>query len=144
MEHYRKLIDLYPDFFHAHTMLAMALLQCSRFDECIESAQRSADLSGVLYPLSIAGFAYAASGRREQAAEVLERLDQESQKTYVQTTFPAILSLKLGRMDQALNLFDRAFDERDSMLVVLNLLPAFGITQSIPAVRKLVRRMNFP
>ena len=144
VEHYRKLIDLYPDFFHAHTMVAMALLQCSRFDECIESAQKAAELSGVLYPLSMAGLAYAATGRKKQAAEVLDRLDLESQKTYVQATFPAILSLCLGRLDHAFNLFERAFDERDSMLVVLNSLQLFGISQSIPGMSKLVHRMNFP
>lgn len=144
VEHYRKLIDLHPDFFHAHTMMAMALLLCSRFDECIESARRAADLSGVLYPLSMAGLAYAASGRRKQAVELLDRLDLESQKTFVPTTFPAILSLSLGRPDQAFNLFERAFDERDSMLVVLNSLQLFGISPSLPGVRKLVRRMNFP
>ena len=125
-------------------MIAMALLQCSRFDECIESAQRAAVLSGVLYPLSMAGLAYAASGRRKQAAEVLERLDLESQKAFVPTTFPAVLSLSLGRLDQAFNLFERAFDERDSTLVVLNSLQLFGNSQSIPGVRKLVRRMDFP
>lgn len=144
VEHYRKLIGLYPDFFHAHTMMAMTLLQCSRFDECIESAQRAVDLSGVLYPLSFTGLAYAASGRKKQANQVLERLDLESQKIYVQATFPAILSLCLGRLDQAFNLFERAFHERDSMLVVLNSLQLFGISQSVPGVRKLIRRMNFP
>jgi TolB-like protein len=144
VEHFRKLLELHPDFFHAHTMMAMALLQCSRFDECVESSQWAADLSGTLYPLSFAGLAYAASGRRKQAVEVLERLDLESQKTFISTTFPAILGLCLGRMNQAINLFERAFDERDSMLVVLKSLPMFGISPSIPGVRKLVRRMNFP
>ena len=144
VEHYRKLIDLHPDFFHAHTMMAMALLQCSRCDECIEYAKKAADLSGVSYPLSVAGLAYAASGRKKQAAKVLERLDLESQKTYVQATFPAILSFSLGQPDQAFNLLERAFNERDSSLVVLNSLRLFGISPSTPGVSKLVRRMNFP
>ncbi len=144
VEHYGKLIDLHPDFFHAHSMMAFALFQCSRFDECIESAQKAANLSGVLYPLSMAGLAYAASGRRKQAVEVFERLNLESQKTYVPTTFPAILGLRLGRLVQAFNLFERAFDERDSNLVILKSLPMFGISRFIPGIRKLVRRMNFP
>jgi tetratricopeptide (TPR) repeat protein len=144
VEHLRKLIDLHPDFFHAHFMTAMALFQCSRFDECIKSAEKAADLSGVLYPLFLAWLAYASSGRRKQAVDVLERLNLESRKTYVPAILRAILSLRLGRLVRAFDLFERAFDERDSYLVVLKSLPMFGITGFIPGVRKLVHRMNFP
>jgi TolB-like protein/Tfp pilus assembly protein PilF len=144
VEHYRKTIDLQPDFFHAQSLLALALLRCSRFDECIESAHKAAELSGVLYPLFLAGLAYASSGRRKQAIEVLERLILESRKTYVPAVYLAVLSLRLGRLIQAFEWFERAFDERDSGLVALKSLPLFGITRFIPGVRKLVRRMNFP
>jgi TolB-like protein len=144
IKHYRRLIDLHPDFFHAYTAMSYALFQDSRFDECIESAKKATDLSGVLYPMSFAGLAYAASGRRKQAVEVLERLNLESRTTYVPTAFPAILSLRLGRVFLAFNLFERAFEDRDSNLVILKSLPMFGISRFIPGVRKLVRRMNFP
>jgi tetratricopeptide (TPR) repeat protein len=144
VEHYRKLIDFHPDFFHAHTMLAMALFQCSRFDECITSAQKAADLSGVLYPLFMAGLAYASSGRKKEAVEVFEHLNLESRKTYVPAILQAILSLRLGRLVRAFDLLERAFNERDSYLVLLKSLPMFGITRFIPGVGKLVRRMNFP
>jgi tetratricopeptide (TPR) repeat protein len=144
VEQYTKLIDLHPDFFNAYTTMALALLQCSRFDECIKCAQKAADLSGVSYPLSVAGLAYASSGRRKQAVEVLELLNLEYRKTYVPAIFPAVLSLRLGRLRQAFEWFERAFDERDSGLVILKSLPMFGMARFMPGVGKLVRRMHFP
>jgi TolB-like protein/tetratricopeptide (TPR) repeat protein len=41
VEQYKKLVDLHPDCFHAHTTMAIALFQCSRFEECIESAHNA-------------------------------------------------------------------------------------------------------
>jgi TolB-like protein len=144
VEQYKKLVDLHPDCFHAHTTRAIALFQCSRFDESIESAHKAAELSGVSYPLFAAGLAYASSGRRKQAIEVLERLDLESGKSYVPGIYPAILALRLGRLVQAFSWFERAFDERDSGLVILKSLPSLEFARFIPGLRKYVRRMNFP
>jgi TolB-like protein/Tfp pilus assembly protein PilF len=144
VEQYKKLVDLHPDCFHAHTTMAIALFQCSRFDECIESAHKAAELSGVSYPLFAAGLAYASSGRRKQAIGVLERLNLESNKSYVPGIYPAILALRLGRLVQAFSWFERSFDERDSGLVILKSLPSLEFARFIPGLRKYVRRMNFP
>jgi TolB-like protein/Tfp pilus assembly protein PilF len=144
VEQYKKLVDLHPDCFHAHTTMAIALFQCSRFDECIESAHKAAELSGVSYPLFAAGLAYASSGRRKQAIEVLERFNLESTKSYVAGIYPAILALRLARLVQAFSWFERAFNERDSGLVILKSLPSLEFARFIPGLRKYVRRMNFP
>ena len=141
---YRKIIDLYPDFFPAYFMMATALLRCARFDESIEFAEKGTQLSGVPRPSVYAGLAYAASGRRGRAAEVLEQLILESRETYIPATAVATLSLKLGLWAQALKWFEQAFDERDSSLIFLKSLPIFGITRLIPRIGALVRRMNFP
>jgi hypothetical protein len=50
VKHCRKLIDLHPDFFSVPALMVRALLQCLRFNECIASACKAADLSGVLHP----------------------------------------------------------------------------------------------
>jgi TolB-like protein/Tfp pilus assembly protein PilF len=144
VEQYRKMIDLYPDCFHAYTTMALALYQCSRFDECIESAHKAAELSGVSYPLTLAGIAYASSGRRKQAVAVLERLDLEARQSYVPAVYSAMLALRLGRLVQAYELFESAFNERDSGLVTLKSLPLLGFVKLIPGVGKYVRRLNFP
>lgn len=144
VEHYQKVIDLYPDFFMAHTAMALALLRCSRFDESVEVAQRAAELSGSAGPLWIAGLAYASSRRRSQAVKILERISLESRKTFVPAFGIAILSLKLGRLVQSLQWFEKAFEERDSGLVLIRILPIFGLARFMPRIGKFVRRMNFP
>jgi hypothetical protein len=127
-----------------HTTMAVALFQCSRFDECIESAHKAAELSGVSYPLTLAALAYASSGRRKQAVAVLERLDLESRQSYVPTIYSALLALRMGRLVQAYEWFERAFNERDSGLVTLKSLPLLGFVKLIPGVGKYVCRLNFP
>ncbi len=144
VERYRKVIDLYPDFFMAHTAMAGALLRCSRFDESIEASQRAATLSGSAGPLTFAGLAYASSGRRRQAVEVLAQLSLESRRTFVPALGMAILSFRLGRLIHGLQWFNQAFAERDSGLVLLRTLPIFGITRFMPRIGNLVRQMNFP
>ena len=59
------------------------------------------------------------------------------------TKWHAVLP-EFGRLVQALEWFEPAFEERDSCLAVLKSLPLFGIARFIPGVRKPVRRMRFP
>jgi len=95
-------------------------------------------------PLTFAGLAFASSHRRGEAIKVLERLALESQKAFVPALGMAILSLRLGRLIQGLQWFEKAFAERDSGLVFLRTLPLFGLTRFMPRIGMLVRRMNFP
>lgn len=144
VERFKKLIDLYPDFFMAHAAMASALFRCSRFDESIEAAKMASELSGSAGSLTFAGLAYASSRRRSQAVKILEQISLESQKTFIPALGIAILSLRLGRAIQGLKWLEKAFEERDSGLVLIRTLPIFGLTRFMPRIGKFVRRMNFP
>jgi tetratricopeptide (TPR) repeat protein len=62
------------------------------------------------------GYAYAASGDRTKAEQVLRNLDELAKKQYVSPALPASVYLGLGEKAKALDWIEKAYEDRDPML----------------------------
>jgi tetratricopeptide (TPR) repeat protein len=71
------------------------------------------------------GQSLALLGRRTEALAELQRLERQSAAEYVPSYDLASIAASLGDMDQALDLLDRAVEERSTFLGWLRLDPAF-------------------
>ena len=73
-----------------------------------------------------------------------EKLVAHSKLTYVPPTLVAESYAYAGEKDRALDWFEKAYQERDSQLVYINVAPDLDPLRSDPRFQSLLRRMNFP
>lgn len=134
-----------PNLGFAHWVLGLAYMYEGSYERAIPALQRAIPLSGDSpdEPASLA-HAYALSGRRTEALKVLNELEQQSKRKYVSPGTLADLYGVLGDKDRAFALLERAFDERDNMVVLLKVEPMFDSLRSDPRFTDLLRRVGFP
>ena len=90
------------------------------------------------------GWAYAVAGLREEALKVLAVLNQRRVGDYAHPYWIAVIHLGLGEHDQALDWLEKGYQERDGLMVWLNIVFAWDAVRADPRFQALLRRMNFP
>ena len=90
------------------------------------------------------GYAYARSGRADDARRVLDELLALERTTYVAPTAIAMIHLGLGDFAQALTWVERGFAERDAELVLLQASPAWDPLRTNPKFLGIIERMKWP
>ena len=107
------------------------------------AAQRSGD--GAPLPLMDLGMAYAAAGRREDAARAITDLNERADRQgYSVSAKVAMIHMVLGETEQAFEWLERAYVERDPMMLFLTSLPVFDGLRADPRFEDLVRRVGLP
>jgi DNA-binding winged helix-turn-helix (wHTH) protein/TolB-like protein/Flp pilus assembly protein TadD len=145
IEQCRKALEMDPNLGFAHWLLGCAYLWKGMPEQAILAFQKSIPLSGDSpdEPASL-GLAYALSGKSGEARKIMEELKQRSKRKYLSSIIIATLHAALGEKDQAFALLDKAYDERDTLLILLKVEPMFDPLRSDPRFTDLLRRVGFP
>jgi len=145
IEQCRKALEMDPNLGFAHWLLGFAYLWKGMPEPAILSFQKSIPLSGDSpdEPAAL-GLAYALSGKTGEARKIMEELRQQSKRKYLSSIIIATLHGALGEKDQAFALLDKAYDERDNLLILLKVEPMFDPLRSDPRFAGLLRRVGFP
>jgi tetratricopeptide (TPR) repeat protein len=138
-------LDFDANFSWSHGFLAFAFEGKSMHEHAIAAMQKAVDLCPVS-TLSLLGLAeaYALAGKREEAAKILDQMEQLSKQQYVTPYFRARVYAALGEQDEALNWLEAAYRERASLMAFLKIDPQLDNLRSDPRFQDLVRHMNFP
>ena len=145
VEQGRRTLELDPNFHETHLFLGRAYEQKGMYAEAVAEFRSAVELSG-RRPFAVSGLAhaYAVSGERAAARELLGELEERSKTGYVSPYYIAHIHAGLGERAQALEWFDKAHEERDPMLVYLNVNPNLDGLRSEPRFRDLLRRVGLP
>lgn len=143
IEQYRKALGMDPNSGFSHWALGRAYVEKSMYDEAITSFQKAIALSGDSpdEPASLA-YAYARSGKIREAQQVMDELQKRAGRSYVSPSVVAIIYGGLDQHDQAFASLDKAFDERDSLLVFLKVEPTFDRLRSDARFTRLLQRIG--
>jgi eukaryotic-like serine/threonine-protein kinase len=141
----RKALEMDPNLGFAHWLLGLGYMYKGAYEQAIPELQKSIPLSAgsADEPMSL-GLAYALSGKTGEARKILDEVKQQSKTKYVSPGVLAALHAALGEMDQAFALLDKAYVERDSILVVIKVEPMFDALRADPRFADLVRRVGLP
>ncbi len=90
------------------------------------------------------GYAYAMSGQRAEAEEIIKELKEGRQGRPIHSYFIAYIYIGLGEIDTAFEWLERAYLEHAPDLIQINAWPEFDPLRSDPRFADLLRRMNFP
>ena len=137
----RKTMTLDPFFAPAHYVLGQALVQKHDYTEAIAELQKAIELSpGSTAFTANLGYAYAVSGRREEAAKVLDDLKNRSPKAFSNAPEIAMIYVGLDDKDQAMAWLEKAYAERFSPWVLMR--PCFNPLRSDPRFQDLLHRIG--
>jgi len=113
--------------------------------DAIEAGRRAVDLSNRMQ-LCVAGLAeaYAAAGQDSEAREILRELSTRSKEEYVAPFSLARVYAALRELDAACDWLERAYADRNGLLVYIATDVRFDPLRSHPRFRALLRTMNLP
>lgn len=136
----RKTIEMDPNFAVAHYVLGQALVQTHVYEEGIAELETAVKLSG-RSPIctSHLAYAYAVSGRRDDALRILNELKKDSTGS-ANAPELALAYVGVGDNQEALNWLEKAYEDRFNPSILLR--PCFDPLRSTPRFQDLMRRMG--
>lgn len=136
-------VEMDPNFFASHFVSGLALEQKGQLDKATVEHRAAANLSG-RWPLFVGGYGHAcaAAGNHEEAQKVIAELQDTSVRKYVSSF--AIAAVHAGFGDKALTLdwLEKAYEERGTWMIFLNVHPYFDFLRGEPRFQSLISKLG--
>ena len=140
-----KTLELEPNYMPAHFVLGNVYIQQGKWEEASSEFELIYRRDDAAYlALGFLGYCHAMAGRRAEAESLRNILKDISQRRYVSPYGMILICVALGEIDQAMELFERLYVERNDWLVWLKVSPKLQHLHSDPRFRDLLRRIGFP
>jgi tetratricopeptide (TPR) repeat protein len=146
LEEFAKAMEIDPNNGLAYFHAGVAYAQKGLFDEALETFEKGRKL--VIFPgwaeINI-GLIYLKKADRERAELILEEMIEERKKIKnLSATCIAFLAAELGKVDLALEFLNKAYEERDSVMVFINIYADIfsPVMSADPRFRAVLERMN--
>jgi TolB-like protein/Flp pilus assembly protein TadD len=141
IEQCRETLELDPNFHVAYGIIGEAYTQQGMYKEAIAELQKAISLSFGPEGLAMLGYAYAVAGQRSQARKVLNRLKDLSDQRYIEPASIAIIYVGLAQREQAFEWLERAYEDRNELLMMLKVDPRLDTLRSDTRFTELLRRV---
>jgi DNA-binding winged helix-turn-helix (wHTH) protein/TolB-like protein/Flp pilus assembly protein TadD len=143
IEHFRRAIELEPNYVWGHIWIAEAYAEKGMYEEAINEVNKALSLSpGNTRALAVLGYVHALAGRRDEARKVLGQFEEMAKQKYVPPFFFAMIHIGLGEKDQAFEWLEKAYQERHAHLINLKIQPVYDPLRADPRFDNLVRRVG--
>jgi tetratricopeptide (TPR) repeat protein len=142
IEHCRMAIGRNPDFFGGHRMLGEAYVATGELPAAVRELQTALALGGGVLIEGKLGHAYAVSGNRKAALNILRKLEQSGLTEKFHDI--ALIHAALGDKDRAFQWLERSYQERSRSLLFLQVAPALDSLRGDPRFTDLLRRRFRP
>jgi tetratricopeptide (TPR) repeat protein len=133
-----------PDFALAHRLLAIAYERKGMYEDALRENQIWGNLSkDHLRTEAALGHIYAVSGRRTEALNIIQRLENAIAARKDLTFTVALIYTGLGETDKAFEWLNKAYDCRSAALGSLRVDPKLDSLRSDPRFEVLLKKMGF-
>jgi serine/threonine-protein kinase len=140
---HRQSLEMDRNYARAHYEVGCVLTQLKRHGEALGAFQQALNLDkDTIGALAGLGHAYALSGDKPQALEVIERLREMSTRRYVSPYYLAVVYAGLGEREQALDHLEKASQERFNWLAFVKVEPQFKSLRAEPRFQALAQRIG--
>jgi TolB-like protein/Tfp pilus assembly protein PilF len=145
LEAFREGLEMQPDFLNGQIMLTETMIVEGYGEELVPEFERTAVLFGVdpeLIPGARAG--WEAGGRAGLFRWWLDALERTSRESFVHPVYFIVIHAQLGNADEAIELLEQSYADRDVTLAYIRHAPMLDVMRSDPRLQELVERMSFP
>lgn len=141
----RKAIEMDPNFVLSYICTAQSYEQKKMYDEAIADVKTAMTLAGDDPAITMElAFAYALSGRKKEAQELLNALKERSARQYLDPSLIALVHGALADKDKAFEWLEKAYDARSPWMTWLKVEPKFDSLRSDARFADLMRRVGLP
>ena len=138
-----RAVEVEPAHDRAHATLGWALFLQGRHEEGLAELEQAVELSPETSQwLAQLGQARALAGQEREARGILARLEERRATDFVTPYHLAYVHTGLGAYDRAVDLLERAFDERSGAVYSIKGSFLFAPLRPHPRFRALLARMN--
>jgi TolB-like protein/Tfp pilus assembly protein PilF len=134
----RKTLEMDPNFYTAHWVLAWAYHHQGRQKEFIEELEKGFTVASDTDP----GMYFAWAGKTQEARRAIAKLQQDATKRFGSSQMVAMIYAQLGDKDNAFAWLEKSFAERDGGLIVMHVEPPWELIRSDPRFEELERRVG--
>jgi TolB-like protein/DNA-binding winged helix-turn-helix (wHTH) protein/Flp pilus assembly protein TadD len=140
-----KTLEMDPNYWFAHMFLGLSYEASGDLPRATAECQRAREIETTIpWPPAVLAHAYAASGRKREAEQILKQLKDRSRQSYVPAYNLAEIYIGLGDKEQALALLEKAYADRSMLLTFLKVDPEFDSLHSDRRFKDLLRRIGLP
>lgn len=137
----RRTLDLDPTSTLARHLLGCCFLWKGDTAGAIAEFQRSKIMVTGAWYQGLLGYAYAISGDRPKAEQVLRELDEMAKRQYVSSTAFADIHLGLGEKEKALDWLEKSYQDQESACWYLKVDPIYDSVRNEPRFQGLVQKV---
>jgi TolB-like protein/Flp pilus assembly protein TadD/class 3 adenylate cyclase len=139
----QKALELEPNFWIAHVTLGKVLIQQGKYAEAIAEFEKAKELShGNSEAIASIGYVAALAGDASKARAVLGELKTLSRQRYIPLHNIALVYNGLGEQSEALFWLEKAYDERDVLVSLLQVDPKWDSLRSNPHFVAILKRIG--
>jgi serine/threonine protein kinase/Tfp pilus assembly protein PilF len=143
IELHQRTLDMDPTFLLSNTYICMAYFSNGMYENALEVVRRAeASAAEHAYTLGYFGCFYGLCGREEDASRILDTLKEMAKRRYVSPLTQAFVFYGLGRIEEAVDWFEKAYEERASMLVFNKYAPYCEPLLQNARYRELMRKIG--
>jgi len=137
----KKTLELDPASTLGRHLLGCCLLWKGDTAGAIAEFQRSKTVVAGAWYQGLLGYAYAISGDRPKAEQILRELEQMAKRQYVSTTAFADIHLGLGEKEKALDWLEKSYQDQESACWYLKVDPIYDSVRNEPRFQALVQKV---
>jgi adenylate cyclase len=138
--HLQEKIQTDPGISSPHFILGIAYFYSGKYQQAEEEERKAIAMLGLPFrPMTIQGAALAKMGREPEARAILAQLKDKAPKQLL-----AVLCMELGDREGALRYLEEGFEEKESGLGWISVIPSFDVLRSDPRFTGILRGMSLP
>lgn len=145
IEHCQELLQRDPSSAWLHMSYGLNLVQTGEYALALSHCEKARELGDTsVSQMSRACTIYALAGERDAAERLFQGLVAATETQYTRYIFLAHASASLGKNQQTLEWLDKAYEQREPLLVFLKADPRFDPVSGLAGFRNLVLRIGLP
>jgi eukaryotic-like serine/threonine-protein kinase len=141
----QRTLDIDSGNWIARLLMGLAYEQKGDLPRAIRELEQARKIEAYIpLPSAELGHAYALSGRKREAEQILEELIVRSKQSYLCAYYLAEVYIGLGEKERAIASLEKAYADRSGFIPFLNVDPELDGLHSNPRFKDLVRRVGLP
>jgi len=138
----KKTLELDPASTLGRHLLGCCLLWKGDTPGAIAEFQRSKIVVTGAWYQGLLGYAYAISGDRPKAEQMLRELEEMAKRQYVSSTAFAMIYLGLGEKEKALDWLDKSYQDQESACWYLTVDPIYDSVRKEPRFQAILKKIG--